>query len=145
MPALVFTIAFMSGLGMNHLFAVTLLVADYDEAIAWFGSKLGFVLIEDRPMEGAKRWVMIAPSLEAQTRLVLARATGPKQTALIGQQMGGRVGFFLQTSDFEGQYQRMMKAGVTFRELPRHEPYGKVVVFEDCYGNGWDLLEPVAS
>lgn len=127
---------------MNQLSAVTLLVADYDEAIAWFVSKLGFVLIEDRPMSEAKRWVMIAPSIEAQTRLVLARATGPGQIALVGQQMGGRVGFFLQTSDFEGQYQRMMEAGVTFRELPRHEPYGKVVVFEDCYGNGWDLLEP---
>ncbi len=129
---------------MNHLSAITLLVADYDEAIAWFTTKLGFVLIEDRPMEGTKRWVMIAPSMEAQTRIVLARATGPEQTSLIGQQMGGRVGFFLQTGDFEGQYRRMREAGVTFREAPRHEPYGKVVVFEDCYGNGWDLLEPAA-
>ena len=127
---------------MNQLSAITLLVADYDEAIAWFTAKLGFDLIEDRPMGGAKRWVMIAPSPEAQTRLVLARATGPEQIALIGQQMGGRVGFFLQTSDFDGQYQRMREAGVTFREAPRHEPYGKVLVFEDCYGNGWDLLEP---
>jgi catechol 2,3-dioxygenase-like lactoylglutathione lyase family enzyme len=127
---------------MNHFSAISLLVADYDDAIDWFTTKLGFVLIEDRPMEGTKRWVMIAPSLEAQTRLVLARAVGPQQIALIGQQMGGRVGFFLQTSDFEGQYQRMKEAGVTFREAPRYEPYGKVVVFEDCYGNGWDLLEP---
>ncbi len=130
---------------MNQLSAITLLVADYDEAIAWFTAKLGFVLIEDRQMAGAKRWVMIAPSPEARTRLVLARATGPEQIALIGQQMGGRVGFFLQTCDFDGQYQRMLAAGVTFREAPRHEPYGKVVVFEDCYGNGWDLLEPATT
>jgi catechol 2,3-dioxygenase-like lactoylglutathione lyase family enzyme len=130
---------------MNKLSAISLLVADYDEAIAWFTAKLGFVLIEDRLMTGEKRWVMIAPSHEAQTRLVLARATGPEQIALIGQQMGGRVGFFLQTSDFEGQYQRMKEAGVTFREAPRHEPYGKVVVFEDCYGNGWDLFEPATT
>ncbi len=124
------------------LSAISILVADYDEAIAWYCSKLGFELIVDTPMGGEKRWVVVAPNAEAQTRIILAKASGSEQIALIGRQMGGRVGFFLQTDAFDDTYARMAKLGVVFREEPRSESYGKVVVFEDCYGNGWDLIQP---
>ena len=124
------------------LSAISILVADYDEAIAWYCSKLGFELIVDTPMGGGKRWVVVAPNAETQTRIILAKASGPEQTALIGRQMGGRVGFFLQTDAFDDTYARMAMLGVVFREEPRSEAYGKVVVFEDCYGNGWDLIQP---
>jgi catechol 2,3-dioxygenase-like lactoylglutathione lyase family enzyme len=127
---------------MAFLSAISILVADYDEAISWYRSKLGFELIVDTPMGGEKRWVVVAPSADAQTRIILAKASGPEQTALIGRQMGGRVGFFLQTDSFDEAYADMVAAGVVFREEPRSEIYGKVVVFEDCYGNGWDLIEP---
>ena len=124
------------------LSAISILVAEYDEAIAWYCSKLGFELVVDTPMGGGKRWVVVAPNAEAQTRIILAKASGPEQIALIGRQMGGRVGFFLQTDAFDDTYARMAKLGVVFREEPRSETYGKVVVFEDCYGNGWDLIQP---
>lgn len=127
---------------MAFLSAISILVSDYDEAIAWYGEKLGFELIVDTPMGGGKRWVVVSPSRDAQTRIILAKASGAEQTALIGRQIGGRVGFFLQTTAFDEAYTRMVEAGVVFREKPRSEPYGKVVVFEDCYGNGWDLIEP---
>lgn len=127
---------------MTFLSAISILVSDYDEAVAWYGEKLGFELIVDTPMGGGKRWVVVSPSSDAQTRIILAKASGAEQTALIGRQMGGRVGFFLQTTAFDEAYTRMVEAGVVFREKPRNEPYGKVVVFEDCYGNGWDLIEP---
>lgn len=127
---------------MAFLSAISILVADYDEAISWYRSKLGFELIVDTPMGGGKRWVVVAPNGGAQTRIILAKASGPEQTALIGRQMGGRVGFFLQTDSFDEAYANMVEAGVVFREDPRNEAYGKVVVFEDCYGNGWDLIEP---
>ncbi|MFY7761566.1 VOC family protein [Aquidulcibacter sp.] len=127
---------------MAFLSAISILVADYDEAISWYRSKLGFELIVDTPMGGEKRWVVVAPSADAQTRIILAKASGPEQTALIGRQMGGRVGFFLQTDSFDEAYANMVEADVVFREDPRNEVYGKVVVFEDCYGNGWDLIEP---
>jgi catechol 2,3-dioxygenase-like lactoylglutathione lyase family enzyme len=124
------------------LSAISILVAEYDEAIAWYCSKLGFELVVDTPMGGGKRWVVVAPNAEAQTRIILAKASGSEQIALIGRQMGGRVGFFLQTDAFDDTYARMAKLGVVFREEPRSETYGKVVVFEDCYGNGWDLIQP---
>ncbi len=127
---------------MAFLSAISILVSDYDEAIAWYGEKLGLELIVDTPMGGGKRWVVVSPSRDAQTRIILAKASGAEQTALIGRQMGGRVGFFLQTTAFDEAYSRMVEAGVVFREKPRSEPYGKIVVFEDCYGNGWDLIEP---
>jgi len=125
-----------------YLSAISILVAEYDEAIAWYCSKLGFELVVDTPMGGGKRWVVVAPNAEAQTRIILAKASGSEQIALIGRQMGGRVGFFLQTDAFDDTYARMAKLGVVFREEPRSEAYGKVVVFEDCYGNGWDLIQP---
>lgn len=127
---------------MVFLSAISILVADYDEAISWYCSTLGFELIVDTPMGGEKRWVVVAPSADAQTRIILAKASGSEQFGLIGRQMGGRVGFFLQTNSFDDTYAKMAKLGVVFREEPRRETYGKVVVFEDCYGNGWDLIEP---
>ena len=126
---------------MQSLSAISVLVHDYDTAIAWFVANLGFSLTEDTNMGGGKRWVTMTPDASAQTRIVIARATTPAQVAAIGNQFGGRVGFFLTVDDFDATYQRMFEAGVTFRETPRHEPFGKVVVFEDCCGNGWDLLE----
>lgn len=125
---------------MQSLSAITLLVHEYDSAIAWFTTKLGFMLVEDTNMGGGKRWVTIRANAMSQTYLLLARATTPEQAAAVGNQFGGRVGFFLSTDDFDATYLRMVSAGVTFRETPRAEPYGKVVVFEDLLGNGWDLL-----
>ena len=119
----------------------TILVPDYDDAIAHFVDDLGFELVEDTP-EPRKRWVVVRPSAGAETNIVLAEATTPAQQAALGNQLGGRVGFFLYTDDFARDHARMTAAGIHFREEPRHEPYGIVAVFEDKYGNGWDLLQP---
>lgn len=121
--------------------AVTFLVRDYDEAIAWFRDALGFELVEDTPLGGGKRWVLVAPG-EGATPLLLAEASTDEQRARIGDQTGGRVGLFLHTDDFARDHARMTAAGVRFREAPRHEAYGTVAVFEDLYGNLWDLIEP---
>ena len=126
---------------MQYLSAITVLVLNYNDAIAWFRDKLGFTLVEDTDLGDGKRWVTLTPNIKAQTNIVIARATTPAQVAAIGNQFGGRVGFFLTVDDFDVAYQRMLDSGVKFRETPRHEPFGKVVVFEDCCGNGWDLLE----
>jgi catechol 2,3-dioxygenase-like lactoylglutathione lyase family enzyme len=126
----------------QHLGALALLVADYDEAIAWYTGKLGFELLEDSDLGGGKRWVLLAPPGSTETRLLLARAADDAQRAHVGRQAGGRVFLFLHTDDFQRDWQRMCAAGVRFREMPRHEPYGTVAVFEDLYGNAWDLLEP---
>lgn len=117
------------------------LVRDYDEAIDWFGRCLGFVLAEDRDMGGGKRWVVVKPPGDGGAALVLAKAVGEQQ-ATIGTQAGGRVFLFAETDDFDRDYARMTGQGVVFRETPRSEPYGKVVVFEDLYGNPWDLIQP---
>lgn len=119
---------------------VTLLVADYDEAIAFYVGKLGFSLVEDTDMGGGKRWVVVSPGTDG-TDFLLARAIG-EQTSAIGRQGGGRVWLFLHTDDFAGDHARMAAAGVTFLEEPRREAYGTVAVFEDIAGNRWDLLEP---
>jgi len=126
---------------MARLGAVSLLVRDYDEAVAFFVGTLGFELSEDTDMGGGKRWVRVMPR-GGQTSLLLARATTEAQLAQVGDQAGGRVWLFLETEDFERDYTAWSAAGVTFRETPRHEAYGKVVVFEDLYGNAWDLIEP---
>jgi catechol 2,3-dioxygenase-like lactoylglutathione lyase family enzyme len=118
---------------------VALMVRDYDEAIAWFTSKLGFHLLEDTP-QGDKRWVVVAPP-GGSCALLLARAANPGQAGFIGNQAGGRVWLFLESSDFWQDYQRMLAAGVHFCETPRTEDYGTVAVFEDLYGNRWDLLQ----
>lgn len=119
---------------------VTLLVGDYDEAIAYFTNKLGFVVLEDTVLSAEKRWVHVAPDVNG-AGLLLAKATGPTQAGAIGNQTGGRVGFFLYTSDFDNDYERMTAAGVDFVETPREEEYGKVIVFRDLYGNKWDFIE----
>ena len=121
--------------------AVSYLVRDYDEAIRWFTEALGFVLAEDTAMGGGKRWVVVeAP--RGGSRLVLAKADEPEQEVAVGRACGGRVGFFLYTDDFGRDHAAMLERGVKFREEPRHEAYGTVAVFEDLYGNGWDLIEP---
>jgi catechol 2,3-dioxygenase-like lactoylglutathione lyase family enzyme len=120
---------------------IAVLVRDYDEAIAWYRDALGFALLEDDDRGGGKRWVRMAPAGNAQFSLLLARATTPAQTAAIGNQHGGRVGFFLHTDDFARDHARLSAAGARFEESPRHEAYGTVVVFKDLYGNRWDLIE----
>lgn len=124
-----------------HIGSVALLVRDYDEAIAYYTGKLGFALLEDTALGDGKRWVRVAPPGANETALLLARAVGDVQIASIGVQTGGRVSFFLHTEDFAGAHAAMMARGVDFVEEPRHEAYGIVAVFEDLYGNRWDLLE----
>lgn len=119
---------------------LALLVRDYDEAIAWFGEKLGFRLLEDTPLGGEKRWVRMGA--ESGAELLLAQAEGPRQSEAVGAQAGGRVFLFLETDDFWRDHARMTEAGVRFQEEPRRELYGTVAVFEDCSGNLWDLIEP---
>jgi catechol 2,3-dioxygenase-like lactoylglutathione lyase family enzyme len=120
--------------------AVALVVPDYDAAIAFYVGKAGFVLIEDTALSPTKRWVLIAPSAESETRILLARADGAAQSAAIGNQTGGRVGFFLETGDFDRDHAAMTAAGVTFEEPPRRETYGSVAVWRDPWGNRWDLI-----
>ena len=129
---------------MPRLGAVSLLVRDYDEAIAFYVGTLGFDLSEDTDMGGGKRWVTVTPT-GGDTALLLARATTPDQIARIGDQAGGRVWLFLETDNFARDHAAWSAAGVRFREAPRHEPYGVVAVFEDLYGNAWDLIEPAAT
>ena len=123
---------------------VALIVRDYDEAIAWFTARLGFTLVadEDQP-EQAKRWVLLAPpgAPDPATTLLLARAATPEQEAFIGNQAGGRVFLFLQTDDFERDHAAMLAQGIEFVRPPAAQPYGKVAVFLDLYGNRWDLVE----
>lgn len=132
----------------QHIGALTLLVADYDQAIRFFTEGLGFALLEDtrldEPGKPGKRWVRVAPKGASGSALLLAQAANAQQTA-IGQQGGGRVFLFLETTDFWGDYQRMQAYGVHFCEQPRDEPYGTVVVFEDISGNRWDLLQRTAA
>lgn len=127
---------------MNRRIAlVTLVVADYDEAIAWYTGKLGFQLLEDID-QGRKRWVVVGPADGSSAALLLARASDAEQRSRIGNQTGGRVGFFLNTDDFRRDHAAMTERGVQFLEAPREEPYATVAVFRDLYGNTWDLLEP---
>ena len=127
---------------------ITIVVDDYDRAIEFFTGILGFDLAEDTPSltnDGRpKRWVVVRPP-GGETGIVLARADGERQAAAIGNQAGGRVGFFLRVDDFDASYQRMMAAGVEFRGEPRTEPYGRVAVFVDIAGNRWDLLGPAGD
>jgi catechol 2,3-dioxygenase-like lactoylglutathione lyase family enzyme len=130
---------------MSQYIAYTAIVVDdYDKAIAYFTQALRFELLEDTVMSAEKRWVRIAPrgSEKNATGFLLARAANEKQSAAIGNQFGGRVGFFLHTDDFDNDYAHMLQYGVKFTEQPRFEEYGKVVVFEDLYGNRWDFIEP---
>ncbi|MBJ7517185.1 MAG: VOC family protein [Stenotrophomonas sp.] len=127
---------------MNRRLALTtLLVDDYDRAIAWFTGALGFHLQQDIDQGGGKRWVVVSPAADGAAGLLLARASSDVQAARIGDQTGGRVGFFLETDDFARDHAAMLAAGVEFLEAPRKEPYATVAVFRDLYGNTWDLLE----
>ena len=125
----------MKGLGL-----VTFLAHDYDEATSFFVDKLGFSLVEDNDMGHGKRWVVVSSGGGAS--LLIAKADGEEQQASVGNQAGGRVGFFLSTDNFERDYTAWTERGVKFRELPRTEPYGVVAVFEDLYGAPWDLIQP---
>jgi catechol 2,3-dioxygenase-like lactoylglutathione lyase family enzyme len=120
---------------------VTLVVRNYDEAVAFFTHALGFRVIEDTVLSEGKRWVVVGPPNSRGTSLLLARASTPEQASRIGNQTGGRVFFFLHTDDFWRDYREMKARDVKFREEPREEPYGTVAVFEDLYGNKWDLLQ----
>lgn len=125
----------------QHIGGLALVVADYDEAIAWYTRVLGFELLEDTKLGEDKRWVLLAPPGSQETRLLLAKAATPEQQASVGNQAGGRVFLFLHTDDFWRDYRRMQAAGAVFCEEPREEAYATVVVFQDLYGNKWDLLQ----
>ncbi len=126
---------------MQFLHAVTLVVPDYDPAIEFYCGTLGWQLAEDVD-QGRKRWVRILPPGASQGSLILARADTDAQRAIIGNQFGGRVGLFLTTDDFARDHAAMVAAGVQFNETPRHEPYGTVAVWQDLFGNRWDLIQP---
>jgi catechol 2,3-dioxygenase-like lactoylglutathione lyase family enzyme len=121
---------------------VTLLVRNYDEALSFFTGALGFRVAEDTPLGEGKRWLIVSPPGSAGTSLLLAEAANAEQAAHIGNQTGGRVFLFLHTDDFWRDFRRMSSRNVKFLEAPREESYGTVAVFEDLYGNKWDLLEP---
>jgi catechol 2,3-dioxygenase-like lactoylglutathione lyase family enzyme len=121
---------------------IALVVRDYDEAIAWFTDMLGFTLVADEHQpEQDKRWVLVAPPGSTGSSLLLARAASPAQARFIGDQAGGRVFLFLETDDFERDHRAMLAKGVRFVREPKAEPYGIVAVFEDLYGNLWDLVQ----
>ena len=127
---------------MRQIALITYLVREYAEATVWFQNALGFKLFEDTDMGDGKRWVVIGPDTNSGARFLLAKASSDEQSTFIDKAAGGRVAFFLHTSDFQNEQKSMLKAGVKFLEAPRHEPYGTVAVFEDLYGNRWDLLQP---
>ena len=126
----------------QHIAAVALLVPEYDEAISYFCGVLDFVLVEDTRLDADKRWVLVRPRGSGGTALLLARAASDEQRKRIGDQGGGRVFLFLNTDDFDTDHVRYSAAGVRFTGAPRREPYGTVAVFEDPFGNRWDLIEP---
>jgi catechol 2,3-dioxygenase-like lactoylglutathione lyase family enzyme len=123
------------------LTSTAFLVRDYDEAIAWFVSVLGFELREDTALSSQKRWVRVAAPGQHES-LLLARAEGDDQQSAIGRAAGGRVAYFLNVENFKASHTTMQAKGVTFLENPRHEAYGTVAVFKDLYGNRWDLIGP---
>ncbi len=130
---------------LRHIALVSLVVDDYDRAKAFYCDSLGFECLSDQSLPDGKRWLVVRPKGQAATGLLLAQADGKEQTVTIGNQTGGRVGFFLYTDDFNADFRRMKDNGICFLEQPRHEIYGTVAVFEDLYGNKWDLLQPAAE
>ena len=120
---------------------IALLVYNYDEAIKFYKEKLDFVLIEDTILSPEKRWVIIKPDNDSECSILLAKASNEEQKQSVGKQTGGRVFLFLETDDFQKDYDRMEEKGINFIRNPTHEPYGTVAVFEDLYGNLWDLIE----
>ncbi|WP_170544850.1 VOC family protein [Ruegeria arenilitoris] len=125
----------------QNLHAVTLVVPDYDAAIAFYTRTLNFTLAQDIDLGGGKRWVLVTPPGATGGSLLLAKADGPNQIAAVGNQTGGRVDFFLQTDDFARDHAAMCANGVHFEEGPRREPYGTVAVWRDPFGNRWDLIQ----
>jgi catechol 2,3-dioxygenase-like lactoylglutathione lyase family enzyme len=130
---------------LQSLAAVTVLVSSYDDGLAFFHEVLGFVVIEDTPLSPNKRWVVVAPSPDAGAALVLAIPGDERQRARVGDQTGGRVGFFLHSGDFWADYEKLLGRGVSFLETPRREAYGLVAVFLDPWGGKWDLLQPASG
>jgi uncharacterized glyoxalase superfamily protein PhnB len=126
----------------RHIALLSLVVDDYDRAIEFYTRKLDFVLLEDTTLSETKRWVRVAPKGSGNCALLLAKAATPEQASCIGNQTGGRVFLFLYTDNFWRDYHRMVESGITFIRPPAEEAYGTVAVFEDLYGNLWDLLEP---
>lgn len=126
---------------MQKLAHVALVVNDYDEAIAFYTNKLGFTLIEDSVQSEIKRWVIVSPNSENSSQILLAKAVGEEQKSRIGNQTGGRVFLFLQTDNFWRDYNQYLANGVKFVRKPSEEIYGTVAVFEDLYGNLWDLIQ----
>lgn len=124
---------------------IALVVRDYDDALNFYIQKLGFHLLEDTILSETKRWVLISPPGESECSILLAKAVGPEQENTIGNQTGGRVFLFLRTDDFDRDYQTLLKNGVRFKRPPAKEEYGTVAVFEDLYGNLWDLIGPPAD
>jgi catechol 2,3-dioxygenase-like lactoylglutathione lyase family enzyme len=131
----------MSGSPARRIATVTLVVRDYDEAIAWYVEKLGLRLFEDTDLGAGRRWVTVGPT-EGGVRLLLAEARNERERSAVGDQAGGRVFLFLETDDFSRDHAAMLARGVAFREAPRRGAYGTVAVFADLYGNLWDLIEP---
>ena len=127
------------------LATVSLLVPTYEAGLRFYGEILGFRTVEDRQLGGGRRWVTVQPPGERGARLLLVEPTTPEQVDAIGRQAGGRVFLFLETDDFWRDHQRYLAAGVTFLEEPRRESYGTVAVFQDPFGNKWDLLEPIRT
>ena len=127
----------------QHLAQIALVVKDYDEAIAFYTTKLDFTLAEDTKLSDTKRWVLVVPPGSDGCKLLLAKAANDRQLASVGNQTGGRVFLFLNTDDFQADYNKMIARGVRFLRPPSKEEYGTVAVFEDLYGNLWDLIEPV--
>lgn len=128
----------------NHINQITLVVKDYDEAIAFYTQKLHFELIEDTVLTNTKRWVVVAPK-NSQCRLLLAKAANDEQLKSVGNQTGGRVFLFMNTDNFDVEYQNLIDNQINIVREPSNETYGRVLVFEDLYGNLWDLIEPVST
>lgn len=128
----------------RYIGQVTLLVKDYDKAIKWYTDKLDFKLIEDKPLpeQGGKRWVIIAPDRNSKFQLLLAKASTKHQSHFVGNQSGGRVFLFLYTTNFFKDFSDLSSKGIKFIREPETHNYGKVAVFQDLYGNLWDLIEP---
>jgi len=127
----------------QHLALISILVDDYDEAINFYVGKLNFSVLENTVMSETKRWVVVKPPGDSTTSLLLAKAANDEQKSRVGNQTGGRVFLFLHTDNFDRDYQNMVKQGIEFVRGPVQEPYGKVAVFKDLYGNLWDFIEPI--
>jgi catechol 2,3-dioxygenase-like lactoylglutathione lyase family enzyme len=130
---------------LQSLAAVTVLVPSYDDGLAFFRGVLGFAVLEDTLLAPEKRWIVVGPSRGAGAALVLAVPSDDRQRARVGDQTGGRVGFFLHSRDFWADYEKLLRRGVNFLETPRSEPYGLVVVFADPWGGKWDLLQTISE